>query len=61
MRSIREPGSAVRIVVNAATAAENALVAIGRSVLVIVWHLLSDPQARYHDLGADIYGNRLSP
>jgi len=51
----------VRIVVNAATAAENALVAIGRSVLVIVWHLLSDPQARYHDLGADIYGNRLSP
>jgi transposase len=44
----------VRIVVDAATAAENALVAIGRSVLVIVWHLLSDPQARYHDLGADI-------
>ena len=41
--------------------AENALVAVGRSVLVIVWRLLSDPQARYHDLGADIYGTRLSP
>ena len=41
--------------------AENALVAVGRSVLVIVWRLLSDPQARYHDLGADIYGNRLGP
>jgi hypothetical protein len=27
----------------------------------LVWHLLSDPQARYHDLGADLYGNRLSP
>ena len=40
--------------------AENAPVAVGRSVLVIVWHLLSDPQARY-DLGADINGNRLSP
>ena len=40
--------------------AENAPVAVGRSVLVIVWHLLSDPQARY-DLGADIDGDRLSP
>ena len=40
--------------------AENAPVAVGRSVLVIVWHLLSDPQAR-NDLGADINGNRLSP
>ena len=26
--------------------AENALVAVGRSVLVVVWRLLSDPQAR---------------
>ena len=33
-----------------------ATVAVGRSVLVIVWRLLSDPQARYHDLGADICG-----
>lgn len=28
-----------------------ALVAIARSILVIIWHLLADPAARYHDLG----------
>jgi transposase len=27
--------------------------AVGRSVLVIVWHLLNDPTARYRDLGPD--------
>jgi transposase len=26
---------------------------VGRSILVIVWHLLNDPAARYHDLGPD--------
>jgi transposase len=36
-----------------------ALVAIARSILVIVWHLLADPTARYHDLGADFYTNRI--
>ena len=29
--------------------------AVARSILVIVWHLLADPTARYHDLGADFY------
>jgi transposase len=29
-----------------------AIVAAGNSVLTIIWHLLSDPQARYHDPGA---------
>jgi transposase len=29
--------------------------AVGRSVLVIVWHLLKDPAARYRDLGPDHY------
>jgi transposase len=29
--------------------------AVGRPVLVIVWHLLSDPAARYRDLGPDHY------
>jgi hypothetical protein len=28
---------------------KKAIVAVGRSILVIVWHLLADPQARYHD------------
>src|SRR5215472_2863096 len=27
--------------------------AVGRSILVIVWHLLNDPAARYTDLGPD--------
>ena len=27
--------------------------AVGRSILIIVWHLLNDPEARYRDLGAD--------
>ena len=36
-----------------------ALVAIARSVLVIVWHLLADPTARYHDLGAGYYASRI--
>jgi transposase len=29
-----------------------AIVAISRSILVIVWHLLTDRSVRYHDLGA---------
>jgi transposase len=36
-----------------------ALVAVARSILVIVWHLLADPTARFHDLGADYHTNRL--
>jgi transposase len=36
-----------------------ALVAVARSILVIVWHLLADPSARYHDLGADYYTSRI--
>jgi transposase len=37
-----------------------AMVAVGNSVLTIVWNLLSDPDARYQDLGADFYQSRLS-
>ena len=40
---------------------KKALVAVGRSILVIIWHLLSDPEARYHDLGPDFYDNRTGP
>src|SRR4051812_8264243 len=32
---------------------KKAIVAVGRSILIIVWHLLSDEQARFHDLGPD--------
>jgi arylsulfatase A-like enzyme len=34
---------------------QRAIVAVGNAVLTIVYHLLADPQARYHDLGADFY------
>ena len=34
---------------------KRAIVAIGRSMLVIIWHLLNDDAATYTDLGADHY------
>jgi len=40
---------------------QRALVAVARSILVIVWHLLNDPDARYIDLGSDYYTSRLDP
>jgi transposase len=39
---------------------KKAVVATGRSLLVIIWHLLSDPEARFADLGADHYDRRTS-
>lgn len=36
-----------------------ALVAVGRSILIIVWQLLSDPDAEFHDLAANFYDTRL--
>lgn len=36
-----------------------ALAAIQRSILVIIFHLLSDPTATFEDLGADFYDNRI--
>ncbi len=35
-----------------------AQVAIGRSILVIIWHLLNNPQDRYADLGPDYHASR---
>lgn len=37
---------------------KKALVAVGRSILLIVWHLLSNPGAHFHDLGPDHYDSR---
>src|SRR5690242_11909678 len=37
-----------------------ALVAVARTILVIIWHLLADPAARYHDLGAGYYTSRIT-
>jgi transposase len=36
-----------------------ALVAVARSILVIIWHLLSDPAARFRDLGSGYYDSRI--
>jgi transposase len=36
-----------------------ALVAVARSILVVVWHLLTDPTSRFHDLGSDYYNSRI--
>ena len=37
-----------------------ALVAVARSILVIVWHLLANPTARFRDLGPDYHTNRIA-
>ncbi|MGO8936970.1 MAG: IS110 family transposase [Mycobacterium sp.] len=37
-----------------------ALVAVARSILTIVWQLLSDPTARFHDLGPDYHTRRIN-
>jgi transposase len=39
--------------------AKRAIVAVGRSILIIVWQLLADPTARFHDLGPDFYQTRI--
>jgi transposase len=37
-----------------------AIVAVGNSVLTIIWHVLADPEASYHDLGPGYYESRIS-
>lgn len=39
---------------------QKAIVAVGRSILVIVWHLLADPEAQYTDLGPGFYESRIN-
>ena len=39
---------------------QKAMVAVGRSILIIIWHLLSDPEAHFHDLGPGFYDKRIS-
>jgi transposase len=40
---------------------KRAIVAVGRSILVIIWALLSDTDAQFIDLGADYYPRRTNP
>jgi transposase len=39
---------------------KRAIVAVGNSMLTIIWHLLSDPDARYQDLGAGHYESKIN-
>jgi transposase len=38
-----------------------ALVAVARSILVSVWHLMNDPTTRYRELGSDFHTRNLDP
>lgn len=40
---------------------KRAIVAVGRSILVIVWHVLSDENAVFVDLGADHFTRHVNP
>ena len=40
---------------------KRAIVAVGRSILVVIWALLSDEQAQFVDLGPDFYAARANP
>lgn len=40
--------------------AKRAIVAVGRSILMIVWHLLTDPDAPFVDLGPGYYDSRVN-
>ncbi|HEY5185471.1 MAG TPA: IS110 family transposase [Actinomycetes bacterium] len=39
---------------------KRAVVAVGRSILVIIWHLLNEENAHFHDLGPDYYDSRVN-
>jgi transposase len=39
---------------------KKAIVAVGRSLLVIIWHLLADPDTLFHELGADHYDRHVN-
>jgi transposase len=40
---------------------KRAIVAVARSILVIIWHLLADENTRYTDLGPDHFSKHLNP
>ena len=39
---------------------QKAIVALGNSVLTVVYHLLADPEARFDDLGPGFYESRIN-
>jgi len=39
---------------------KKAIVAVGRSLLVVIWHLLADPNTQFEDLGSDHYDRHVN-
>ena len=39
---------------------KKAIVAVGRSLLVIIWHVLAGPDTRFHELGSDHYDRHVN-
>jgi transposase len=39
---------------------KRAIVAVGNSMLTIIWHLLADPEAHHQDLGPDHYQSKIN-
>jgi transposase len=39
---------------------KRAIVAVGNTLLTIIWHLLSDPDTHCHDLGSDYYESKIN-
>jgi transposase len=37
-----------------------AIVAVGRSILTIIWHILSDAETTFHDFGPGFYDTRIN-
>ncbi|BBC28978.1 hypothetical protein SGFS_002690 [Streptomyces graminofaciens] len=44
-----------------AAARKKDLVAVARSILVIAWHLINDPDTEYQDLGSDFHQRLIDP
>ena len=40
---------------------KRAIVAVGRSILVIIWHLLAQRDTKYADLGPDHFAKHINP
>ncbi|MEV4135734.1 IS110 family transposase [Dactylosporangium sp. NPDC049742] len=41
--------------------AKRAVVAVGRSTLIVIWHVLSGAETTFHDLGAGYHDSRINP
>ena len=40
---------------------KKAIVAVGCSILTIIWHMMSDRETQFADLGSGFYDSRINP